>query len=137
MAAEAKKSRRGIPTKPTHQKRFPELPSGSDAALKVQYVPTARLEGYGKNPRQHSAEQIDAIAASIKEFGWSSPIVVDGNYGIVAGHGRHAAARQLGMEKVPVVQLKHLTPEQRRALVIADNQLTLISRWNEGCYRLN
>jgi ParB-like nuclease family protein len=132
MATEAKKPRRGSSTKAPPDKRIPELPNGSGSALRVQYVPTARLASYEKNPRQHSAEQIDAIAASIKEFGWSSPIVVDGDYGIVAGHGRHAAAQQLAMEKVPVVQLKHLTPEQRRALVIAENQLALGSSWNMG-----
>lgn len=130
MAAQVKNSRKGSPSKPVPEKRVPELPTGSASPLRVQYVPIGQLEAYEKNPRQHSAEQIDKIAASIKEFGWSSPIVVDGTFGIVAGHGRHIAAQQLGMDKVPIVQLKHLTQEQRRALVIAENQLALGSSWN-------
>lgn len=100
--------------------------------LQIEYVPIGKLQPYERNPREHSPEQIDAIAASITEFGWSSPIVVDGDYGIVAGHGRHMAAQALGMQSVPVVQLKHLTEQQRRALVIAENQLALRSGWNAG-----
>lgn len=98
--------------------------------LQVEYVPLGQLKPYERNPRQHSPTQIDAIAASITAFGWSSPIVVDGSYGIVAGHGRHMAAEALGMATVPVVQLKHLTDQQRRALVIAENQIALSGGWN-------
>jgi ParB-like chromosome segregation protein Spo0J len=100
------------------------------APLQVEYVPIEKLAPYKRNPRTHSNDQIKQIAASIKEFGWSSPIVVDGNYGVVAGHGRLLAARQLEMPKVPVVQMKHLTATQRRALVIAENQIGLTSDWD-------
>lgn len=98
--------------------------------LQVEYVPIEKLAPYERNPRTHSPEQVKQIAASIKAFGWSSPIVVDGKYGVVAGHGRLLAARELEMSAVPVVQMKHLTATQRRALVIAENQIALTSDWD-------
>jgi DNA modification methylase len=85
---------------------------------------------YARNSRTHSDEQIAQVAASIKEFGWTSPILVDGDGGVIAGHARLLAARQLGMEEVPVIVLAHLTPTQRRALVIADNRLALNAGWD-------
>ncbi len=90
-----------------------------------------RLRPYERNPRTHSDEQVAKIAASILEFGFTNPILVDGEAGIIAGHGRLLAARKLGMTTVPVIELTHLTAEQRRALVIADNRLALDAGWDE------
>lgn len=98
--------------------------------LKIEYVAIEKLAPYERNPRVHSPEQVRQIAASISEFGWSSPIVIDGSNGIVAGHGRVLAGELLGLEKVPAVRLAHLTETQRRALIIADNQLTISGEWN-------
>jgi DNA modification methylase len=85
---------------------------------------------YVNNSRTHSDQQVAQIAASIKEFGWTNPILVDGDKGIIAGHGRLMAARKLGHIKVPTIELKHLTSAQRKAYVIADNQLALNAGWD-------
>jgi len=90
-----------------------------------------RLRPYERNPRTHSPEQITKIAASLLEFGWTNPILVDAEAGIIAGHGRLLAARELGMATVPVIVLPHLTEAQRRAYVIADNRLALDAGWDE------
>jgi ParB-like chromosome segregation protein Spo0J len=86
---------------------------------------------YKRNARTHSQEQIAQIAASISEFGFLNPILVDSSEGIIAGHGRLAAAKELGLIEVPVVVFDHLTEPQRRAYVIADNQLALQAGWDE------
>ena len=99
-------------------------------ASRLELWPIDRLLPYARNARTHSAEQIQQIAASIEEFGYTNPILVDGADGILAGHGRLAAARDLGLSEVPVVVLDHLTPAQKRAYVLADNQLALTSGWN-------
>lgn len=99
--------------------------------LHVEQRSIASLIPYAKNARTHSDAQIAQIAASIAEFGWTNPILVDGDNGVIAGHGRLLAARQLGMTEVPVIELAHLTPNQRRAYIIADNQLALQAGWNE------
>lgn len=85
---------------------------------------------YARNSRTHSEEQVTKIAASIKEFGFLNPVIVDGDNGIVAGHGRVMAAKKLGMDEVPVIEASHLTEAQRRAYVIADNRLALDSAWD-------
>jgi len=85
---------------------------------------------YINNSRKHSDDQVAQIAASIKEFGWTNPILVDGDNGIIAGHGRIMAAKKLGMIEVPVIELAHLSKEQRKALIIADNKLALNSDWD-------
>src|SRR5258707_2661746 len=90
-----------------------------------------KLLPYAKNPRTHSETQIAQIAASIDEFGFNNPILVDTRAGIIAGHGRLRAARKLGMQEVPVIVLDHLTDAQKRAYVIADNQLALNAGWDE------
>ena len=82
-------------------------------------------------PRTHGPEQITKIAASLLEFGWTNPILVDGEAGIIAGHGRLLAARELGMTTVPVIEIPYLTDTQKRALVIADNRLALDAGWDE------
>jgi len=100
-------------------------------ARRIEMWPTERLIPYDRNPRTHSEEQIMQIAASIAEFGFTNPILVDSRDGIVAGHGRLLAARKLGLDEVPVIVLDHLTEAQRRALVIADNKLALNAGWDE------
>lgn len=98
-------------------------------------VETRRVEAlipYAKNPRTHSDAQIAQIAASIVEFGWTSPILVDGDNGVIAGHGRLLAARRLGMTEVPVIELAHLSPAQKRALIINDNRIALNAGWDDA-----
>jgi len=99
--------------------------------MKIEQRKVDSLIPYVNNSRKHSEEQIAQIAASIKEFGWTNPILVDGENGIIAGHGRLMAARKLEMDKVPVIELKHLSDTQRKALVIADNKLALNSEWDK------
>jgi DNA modification methylase len=93
--------------------------------------PVDRLVPYDRNARTHSAEQVAQIVASIQEFGFTNPILVASDDGIIAGHGRLEAAKQLGMTEVPVVVLDHLTPTQRRAYVLADNKLALNAGWDD------
>jgi len=95
-----------------------------------------KLIPFARNPRTHSDAQLAQIAASIAEFGFNSPILVDSNAGIIAGHGRLLAARKLGLKEVPVIVLDHLTEAQKRAYVIADNQLALNAGWDEELLRL-
>jgi DNA modification methylase len=98
--------------------------------LKIETRPVADLIPYIANSRTHSDAQVAQIAASIKEFGWTNPILIDGDNTIIAGHGRLLAARKLGMESVPAIVLDHLSKAQQRALVIADNQLALNAGWD-------
>lgn len=90
----------------------------------------SELIPYANNSRTHSDEQVAQIAASIKEFGWTNPILVDGENSIIAGHGRLMAARKLGYEKVPTIQLKDLSEAQKKAYIIADNKLALNAGWD-------
>lgn len=105
-------------------------------SLKNQGIPcvvmtrVGDLTPYARNARTHSDEQVAQIAASIKEFGWTNPILVDGKKGLIAGHGRLAAARKLGMEEVPVIELTHLSETQKKALILADNKLALNAGWD-------
>jgi DNA modification methylase len=99
--------------------------------LQIEYRPIDALLPYARNPRTHSPAQIAKIAASIVEFGWTQPILVDGGNGIIAGHGRLAAARKLELPEVPVIELRHLSPAQKRAYVIADNRLALDAGWDD------
>ena len=97
----------------------------------IERVDVSALTAFSGNPRTHSDTQIDQIAASIREFGWTNPILVDAGGTIIAGHGRLAAATRLGLDQVPVIRLGHLSDAQRKALVIADNQLALNAGWDE------
>ena len=101
------------------------------AVNEIQQVPTSSLTPYANNPRTHSASQLDRLVQSLKEFGFTNPLLVSDEMQIVAGHGRLMAAQALGLETVPVIRLSHLTDEQRRAYVIADNQLALNSGWDD------
>jgi len=97
---------------------------------KLEWREIATLIPYARNSRTHSDEQVAQIAASIKEFGWTNPILVDGDNGIIAGHGRLAAARKLGHTQVPVIELAELTETQKKAYIIADNRLALNAGWD-------
>lgn len=89
-----------------------------------------RLKPYERNARTHTPEQVKQIQASIQEFGFTNPILVASDDGIIAGHGRLLAAKDMGLEKVPVIVLDHLTPAQRRAYILADNQLAMNAGWD-------
>ncbi len=91
----------------------------------------ATLTPYSNNARTHSVEQIQQIVQSIQEFGFTNPVLIDGQRNIIAGHGRIIAAKQLGMQTVPVVRVEGLSEEQQRALVIADNKIALNAGWDE------
>lgn len=104
--------------------------------MRIYQRPVAGLIPYVNNSRKHSDEQVAQIAASIKEFGWTNPILVDGANGIIAGHGRLMAARKLGMEAVPVIELAHLSEPQRKALIIADNKLAMNAEWDNDLLML-
>jgi len=99
--------------------------------MKIEHVEVSKLIPYARNARTHSESQVAQIAASVKEFGWTNPILIDGEKGIIAGHGRLAAARMLGMDKVPVIELAHLSATQKKALILADNKLALNAGWDD------
>ncbi len=105
-------------------------------ADRIELWPIDKLLPYVRNARQHSDEQIAQIAASIAEFGFVNPILTGADGVLVAGHGRLAAARKLGLPTVPVVVLDHLTPTQRRALVLADNRLAELATWDDALLRI-
>lgn len=98
--------------------------------MQIQQIPLEQLIPYVNNSRTHSDEQVAQIAASIKEFGFNNPVLVDKDNGIIAGHGRVQAARRLGLTEVPCVRLEHLTETQRKAYIIADNRLALNAGWD-------
>jgi len=103
---------------------------------RIEYISIDRLIPYSKNSRTHDDAQVAQIAASIKEFGWTNPILVDGTKGVIAGHGRLLAARKLGMDKVPTIELKDMTKTQKKAYVIADNRIALNSGWDTSMLSL-
>jgi DNA modification methylase len=110
--------------------------STSWIADRIEHWPIERLVPYARNARTHSDAQIAQIAASIAEFGFTNPILAGSDGVIVSGHGRLAAARKLGLTTVPVVVLDHLTPTQRRALVIADNRIAENAGWDDAMLRI-
>lgn len=99
-------------------------------------ISVKNLIPYANNSRTHSDEQINQVASSIKEFGFTNPVLVDSDGGIIAGHGRVMAAKKLGLEEVPCIELNHLTEAQKKAYVIADNQLALNSGWDLDMLKL-
>lgn len=104
--------------------------------LEVHYRKVADLIPYVRNSRTHSDEQVAQIAASVREFGFTNPVLVDDKGGIIAGHGRVMAARKLGLDEVPTICLGHLTDAQRKAYVIADNRIALNSGWDEAMLKV-
>lgn len=99
--------------------------------MKIESLSIDRLIPYARNSRTHSDAQIAQVAGSIREFGFTNPVLIDAADGIIAGHGRVLAARKLGLAKVPCIRLGHLSETQRRAYVIADNKLALNAGWDE------
>lgn len=110
----------------------PDALSVNQPRLEIRYQPVAHLVEYQRNARTHSEEQVRLIADSIRAFGFVNPVLVDPEGMLIAGHGRVAAARYLGMESVPTVCLAHMTTEQRKAYVLADNQIALRAGWSEA-----
>ena len=98
--------------------------------LKIENRPIEALKPFGRNARTHSKKQINQIAASIREFGFTNPVLIDDANVIIAGHGRVAAAKILGLDKVPTIPINHLSEAQKRAYVIADNRLALNAGWD-------
>src|SRR5882672_9640195 len=101
----------------------------------IEQWPVDRLVPYARNPRTHSDAQVAQIAASIREFGFNNPILVDTQSGIIAGHGRLLAARKLQLEQVPVIVLDHLSEAQKRAYILVDNKLAENAGWDEELLR--
>lgn len=106
------------------------------AALKIVYKDPAQLKPRASNPRTHTRKQVKQVAASIKEFGFINPILIDGSNGIIAGHARAEAAKLIGMGDVPTVRVDHLSPAQIRAYVIADNRLAENAGWDRSLLAL-
>ena len=104
--------------------------------MEITQRKTADLIPYVNNARTHSEQQVLQIAASIKEFGFNSPVLVDGENGIIAGHGRVLAAKKLNLDEVPTIELKHLTKTQKKAYILADNRLALNSGWDNDLLAL-
>lgn len=100
--------------------------------LTVTYKRVDELIPYVNNARTHSDEQVTQIASSIKEFGFNNPILTDGENGVIAGHGRLLAAKKLGLETVPTIELSGLTEAQKKAYILADNKIALNSEWDES-----
>ncbi len=99
--------------------------------MKIENIAVERLIPYARNSRTHSEAQVAQISASIREFGFTNPVLIDADGGIIAGHARVMGARQLGMAEVPCLRLGHLTETQKRAYIIADNKLALNAGWDE------
>ena len=104
--------------------------------LQVEPRALAALKAYPRNARTHSKRQIHQIAASIEEFGFTNPVLIDGDGQIIAGHGRVAAAKILGLAEVPTIRIEHLSPEQKRAYIIADNRIAERADWDGEILRL-
>ncbi len=102
----------------------------SKPSLAIEHLPTAALRPYARNARTHSPKQIAQITASIREFGFNNPVLIDRDGEIIAGHGRVAAAKKLSLDTVPCVRLEHLTEAQKRAYILADNRLAEKAGWN-------
>ncbi|PUE21851.1 hypothetical protein B9Z43_01330 [Limnohabitans sp. MMS-10A-192] len=103
-------------------------------AKQAQKLEQARIDDlipYARNSRTHSEAQVAQVAASIREFGFTNPVLIDADGGIIAGHGRVLAARKLGMDTVPAIRIDYMTEAQKRAYVIADNKLALNAGWDD------
>lgn len=108
----------------------------ANPADSIEQWPIERLIPYARNSRTHSDAQVAQIAASIKEWGWTTPVLIDEGGQIIAGHGRIMAARKLGMAEVPVIIAEGWTDAQKKAYVIADNKLALNAGWDESLLAL-
>src|SRR5262245_7676292 len=99
--------------------------------LRIEYHAPDRLKSYPRNARTHSKKQIRQIADSVRQFGFTNPILIDSECAILAGHGRAEAARLLGLTSVPCIRIEHMSPEQKRAYILADNKLAQNAGWDE------
>jgi len=100
--------------------------------MKIEQIPTEKLIPYARNAKKHDAAQVSKLAGSIREFGFNNPVLIDKDNGIIAGHGRVMAAQQLGLTEMPCIRLDHLTDNQRKAYILADNRLAEIGGgWDE------
>lgn len=104
--------------------------------LTVTYKRVEDLIPYVNNARTHSDDQVTQIASSIKEFGFNNPILTDGENGVIAGHGRLLAAKKLGLETVPTIELSGLSEAQKKAYILADNKIALNSGWDEELLKI-
>ena len=104
--------------------------------LKYELVDVDRLIPYINNARTHSKEQVTRLASSIKEFGFINPVITDGEHGILAGHGRIAAAKQLGIKQVPCISADYLTEAQKKAYILADNRLPMDAGWDNDLLKI-
>src|SRR5690606_9372414 len=120
-----------IPIVPIMENHPVTLPS-----LALEYRAIDELIPFVNNARTHSDAQVAQLAASIREFGWTNPVLVDGANGVIAGHGRLQAARKLGLERVPVIELGHLSPMQKRAYILADNRLAENAGWDDELLKI-
>jgi len=102
----------------------------------IRMIAVDTLIPYARNARTHNDAQVAQIAASIAEYGWTNPILTDGERGVIAGHGRLMAARKLGLNEVPVIELAHLTPEQKKAYILADNRIAENAGWDQELLKL-
>ena len=104
--------------------------------MKYEQVKTDKLIPYVNNARKHSESQVAQIAASIKEFGFVNPIIIDKDCGVIAGHGRLSAAQKLGLKEVPCLRVEHLTETQKKAYILADNRLAELADWDNELLKL-
>ena len=107
-----------------------------NTTTELQLVPLDKLVPYQNNARTHSPEQINKLRSSLREFGFINPVIIDRDYGIIAGHGRAIAAREEGIKEVPCVFADHLTEAQKKAYIIADNRMALDAGWDEALLRV-
>lgn len=98
--------------------------------MRVELIDIEKLIPYAMNARTHSDEQVAQIAGSIKEFGFNNPVLIDADNGLIAGHGRVMAGRKLGLKEVPAIRLEHLSENQKKAFILADNRIALNSSWD-------
>ena len=118
-----------ISRRPARREGEPQL-TDRFRTLKVELLPVASLKPYARNPRTHSPRQVQQIADSICEFGFTNPVLIDADGGVIAGHGRIEAAKLLGIERVPTIRLDHMSEAQKRAYVLADNKLAENAGWD-------
>ena len=105
--------------------------------MTIEKIPTDKLIPYARNAKKHDAAQVSKLAGSIREFGFNNPVLIDSKNGIIAGHGRVMAAQQLGLADVPCIRLGHLTDNQRKAYILADNRLAEIGGgWDQEMLKL-
>ena len=107
-----------------------------NTTTELQLVPLDKLIPYQNNARTHSPEQINKLRSSLREFGFINPVIIDRDFGIIAGHGRVLAAREEGITEVPCVFADHLTEAQKKAYIIADNRMALDAGWDEELLRV-